>query len=387
MKHLKIFCVGGYVRDNILNVESRDLDFVVVGSSVEEMLSLGFQQVGKDFPVFQHPQYGWEFALARTERKVDVGYHGFEVNSDPTVTLEQDTMRRDLTINSMCQEVIGWDNDQPILSEHIIDYFGGISDLKHKILRPVSHHFADDPIRVLRAGRFASRYNFKWSNSLITLADQMLDNGELDNLVAERLYIELLKNFKEPYSGRMFDLLQIISNGKRSAISAVFNNCGLYVDPDMSQMFIDVDKQFGDVMDLTKVKFGYLTHKLSIDQCNVFLEAIKAPTEIRRICLSVIGYLQTHQDISTGEQLMKLIEHFDLLRSGQHDKVDIFVVMKMLGFDKDAELLLRGMMHIPQISSADIDKTLVGKQIALAIRDKRVAVLDSVIRLADDLEH
>lgn len=387
MEHLKVFLVGGAVRDKIMDIPSKDMDFVVVGSTPEEMLGLGFSKVGADFPVFLHPKSGHEFALARTEYKTSPGYTGFEVKFDSSITLEQDALRRDLTINALCQEVIGWDNDQPILSDNIIDYFNGISDLKNKILRPVSHHFADDPIRVLRAGRFASRYNFKWSNSLLTLADQMLDKGELDNLVAERLYLELEKNFKEPNSGRMFELLQLISDSRGTGISAVFNNCGLYVDPDMSQAFVDVDKGFSEVMDLTAVKFGYLTHKLSVEQCNVFLDTIKAPTNIRRICLAVISYLKMFGDITTSEQLMKLIEHFDLLRSGQHDKIDIFVIMKMFGFDKDAELLLAGMMYIPQISSADIDSSLVGKQIALAIRDKRVAALDGVIKLVNELEN
>ena len=145
---MEIYSVGGGVRDIIMNRPIHDRDYVVVGSTVEEMLSLGYKPVGKDFPVFLHPETKEEYALARTERKVAPGYKGFVVHSDPSVTLEEDLSRRDLTINAMAMDADG----------HIIDPFGGQKDIQAKVFRHVSNAFREDPVRILRLARFAARY-------------------------------------------------------------------------------------------------------------------------------------------------------------------------------------------------------------------------------------
>jgi tRNA nucleotidyltransferase (CCA-adding enzyme) len=198
---MKAYLVGGAVRDMLLGLEPKDSDYVVIGSTVEEMLSLGFQQVGADFPVFLHNETGEEYALARSEKKVAPGYHGFSVEFSPTVTLEEDLMRRDLTINAMA---IGDD-------DVIIDPYGGQEDLKAQILRHTSFAFAEDPLRVLRIARFAARFgDFTIHQDTIDMMKKMVANGELSTLVPERVFAEFKKGLMERYPKRMFDVLNEI---------------------------------------------------------------------------------------------------------------------------------------------------------------------------------
>ena len=183
---MKIYLVGGAVRDKLLGKEPKDLDYVVVGSTPEEMLSLGYKQVGADFPVFLHPETGDEYALARTERKSGKGYNGFICDFSPEVTLEDDLMRRDLTINSMAMD---------LESGRVIDPFGGQVDLKKKRLQHTERNFSEDPVRVLRLCRFYAELGEDWyiSRSTIRLCMHMMINGELMNLTAERVWKETFK--------------------------------------------------------------------------------------------------------------------------------------------------------------------------------------------------
>ncbi|QCQ64653.1 tRNA nucleotidyltransferase [Rheinheimera phage vB_RspM_Barba31A] len=183
---MKIYLVGGAVRDMLMGLEPKDRDYVVVGSSPEEMVSLGYKQVGLDFPVFLHPITGEEYALARTERKVGVGYNGFET-AWKDVTLEEDLLRRDLTINA-----IAYDLENNVY----IDPYNGIADIQAKLLRPVSEAFKEDPIRVLRAGRFLARYpDFRPSHKLIQYSWDVVD--EIKHCSAERLWLEIEKAISE----------------------------------------------------------------------------------------------------------------------------------------------------------------------------------------------
>ncbi len=183
-KHLECYLVGGAVRDQLLGLPVKEKDWVVIGATPEQMLDLGFTPVGKDFPVFLHPHSKQEYALARTERKSGKGYKGFTVYASPDVTLEQDLLRRDLTINAMAQDANG----------KLIDPFNGYTDLRNKTLRHVSDAFSEDPVRILRAARFAARfheYGFKLQHQTLILMQTMVDNGEVDTLVAERVWQEL----------------------------------------------------------------------------------------------------------------------------------------------------------------------------------------------------
>ena len=184
----KIFLVGGACRDKLLGREPKDTDFVVVGADIPWMLSQGFKQVGASFPVFLHPETGDEYALARREKKVGVGYKGFEFEFGPHVTLEDDLIRRDLTINS-----IAFDQE----TGEFIDPFGGQHDLAQGIIRHTSEAFAEDPLRVLRVARFAARYKFKVADDTVDLCRHLVDQGEIDALSADRIWMELEKLMSE----------------------------------------------------------------------------------------------------------------------------------------------------------------------------------------------
>ena len=195
---MQTYLVGGAVRDALLGRPVEDRDWVVVGADAQTMLDRGFKPVGKDFPVFLHPESREEYALARTERKTAKGYAGFSFHADKDVTLEQDLQRRDLTINAMAQDSDG----------RLIDPYGGAEDLKNGILRHVSPAFAEDPVRILRTARFAARYGFAVAGETLALMRQMVDNGEAEALVAERVWQELSRGLMEPHPRKMIDILR-----------------------------------------------------------------------------------------------------------------------------------------------------------------------------------
>ena len=194
---MKIYRVGGSVRDELLGLPVADRDHVVVGGTPEEMVRLGYKPVGKDFPVFLHPQTHEEYALARTERKVARGYKGFKIHAAPDVTLEQDLERRDLTINAMARDEAG----------RLVDPFGGAADLERGLLRHVSPAFVEDPVRILRVARFAARFGFTVAPETMALMRSMVENGEADALVPERVWQEFSRGLMEGDPGLMFPVL------------------------------------------------------------------------------------------------------------------------------------------------------------------------------------
>jgi tRNA nucleotidyltransferase (CCA-adding enzyme) len=196
---MQIYRVGGAVRDTLLGEAVTDHDWVVVGATPDEMVAQGYLPVGRDFPVFLHPRTHEEYALARTERKSAPGYHGFAFHADPSVTLEQDLARRDLTINAIAQDADG----------RLIDPYGGQRDLQARVLRHVSDAFAEDPVRILRLARFAARWPaFTVAPETLALCRQMVASGEVDALVAERVWQELARGLMETTPSRMFELLR-----------------------------------------------------------------------------------------------------------------------------------------------------------------------------------
>ncbi|MGL6069715.1 multifunctional CCA addition/repair protein [Craterilacuibacter sp.] len=212
---MKLYIVGGAVRDRLLGRPVVDRDWVVVGSHAEEMQRLGFRPVGRDFPVFLHPRTQEEYALARTERKTAAGYHGFVFHAQPDVTLEQDLARRDLTINAMAEDEDG----------RLTDPYAGQRDLAAGILRHVSDAFTEDPVRILRLARFAARFGFSVAPETMTLMQTMVENGEVDALVPERVWQELARGLMEDTPSRMF---------------AVLRQCGA-----LSRILPEVDALFG----------------------------------------------------------------------------------------------------------------------------------------------
>src|SRR5574340_1325326 len=212
---MQIYSVGGAVRDELLGLPVQDRDYVVVGSTPEEMVRLGFRPVGKDFPVFLHPRSHQQHALARPERKTARGYKGFQVYASPEVPLEEDLARRDLTINAIARDAQG----------NLIDPHGGAADLKAGVLRHVSPAFVEDPVRVLRVARFAARFGFAIAPETLALMREMAANGEVDALVPERVWQELARGLMEKIPSRMFHALR---------------ECGA-----LARLFPEIDRLFG----------------------------------------------------------------------------------------------------------------------------------------------
>ncbi len=207
---MKTYLVGGAVRDHLLNHPVKEKDWVVIGETPESMIAQGFKPVGKDFPVFLHPQTHDEYALARTERKTAPGYKGFTVHASPDVTLEEDLIRRDLTINAIAMNKDG----------AIIDPYNGRFDLEQRIFRHISPAFSEDPVRILRVARFAARYahlGFKLAEETRELMKHMVDNGETEHLVAERVWAELYKALQEKTPAAFFYTLK-----QCQALSTIF---------------------------------------------------------------------------------------------------------------------------------------------------------------------
>ena len=208
---MKIYMVGGAVRDTLLGLPVQDHDWVVVGAKPEDLMALGFLPVGKDFPVFLHPDTREEYALARTERNSAPGYRGFVVHAEPDVTLEQDLARRDLTINSIAVPArthstkAGFDPDFTAL----VDPYGGQADLRHKVLRHVTSAFREDPVRILRLARFAARFvDFSVAPDTLALMQDMVAQGEIEALVPERVWQELARGLMEHKPSRMLEVLR-----------------------------------------------------------------------------------------------------------------------------------------------------------------------------------
>jgi tRNA nucleotidyltransferase (CCA-adding enzyme) len=213
---MKVYTVGGAVRDALLGLPVADRDYVVVGATPEEMVAQGFVPVGKDFPVFLHPQTHEEYALARTERKSGRGYKGFVVYASPDVTLEEDLRRRDLTINAMAMDEAG----------KLIDPFGGQADLRARVLRHVSDAFVEDPVRILRVARFAARFaDFTVAPETMALMRRMVAAGEVDALVPERVWQEVSRGLMQARPSRMFRVLR---------------ECGA-----LAKLFPEIDRLFG----------------------------------------------------------------------------------------------------------------------------------------------
>ena len=227
---MKVYLVGGAVRDQLLGLPVKDRDWIVVGADPATLLSLGYQQVGKDFPVFLNPKTKEEYALARTERKSSAGYTGFICDFSPTITLEQDLIRRDLTINAMAQSEDG----------EIIDPYGGKQDLENRILRHISPAFSEDPLRVLRVARFAARYHslgFKIASETLALMTELAQSGELQHLTAERVWLETEKALNEKNPEIYFETLH-----KTGALSVLFSEIdALYGVPNPVKHHPEVD--------------------------------------------------------------------------------------------------------------------------------------------------
>lgn len=328
------YLVGGAVRDSLLGYPFHERDWVVVGATPEQMLALGYQQVGKDFPVFLHPDTKEEHALARTERKNGKGYTGFSVYAAPDVTLEQDLLRRDLTINAIAQADDG----------SLVDPFNGADDIKHKVLRHVSEAFAEDPLRVLRVARFYARYahlGFSVAPQTIALMRQL--SSELDTLAAERVWQETAKALSEKTPQAYFDLLQ-----QTGALQTLMPELAvLWGVPQPPQWHPEIDTGIHTLMvlqqaallsDRLDIRFAALVHDLGkgvtkpelwpahhghehtgLPLIKQLCQRLRVPNDCRDLALLVCEY---HQIIHRARELksstvLKLFNAIDLWRKPQ----------------------------------------------------------------------
>jgi tRNA nucleotidyltransferase (CCA-adding enzyme) len=328
---MKTYVVGGAVRDELLGLPVQDRDWVVVGATPEEMLRQGFRPVGKDFPVFLHPVTHEEYALARTERKTTPGYHGFVFHTAPDVTLEQDLARRDLTINAMAVAPEGI----------VVDPYGGRRDLADRMLRHVSPAFAEDPVRILRVARFAARFTeFTLAPETLELMRCMTAAGEVDALVAERVWQELARGLMEAKPSRLFEILRQCGALARilpevDALFGVPQRADYHPEIDTgihTMMVVDMSARVAAEL---PARFAALTHDIgksatpaeilprhigheaaSVKMLGPLCERLRVPTDCRDLALLVARYHGTvhRADELTAATMVKLIERCDAIR-------------------------------------------------------------------------
>ncbi|MEX3854059.1 multifunctional CCA addition/repair protein [Paraburkholderia sp. BR10923] len=334
---MNIYAVGGAVRDELLGVPVQDRDYVVVGATPEQMVAQGYRPVGKDFPVFLHPQTHEEYALARTERKTAAGYHGFQFFYAPDVTLEEDLARRDLTINAMAREV----RPDGALTGPVIDPFNGQADLQARLFRHVSDAFLEDPVRILRIARFAARFvDFTVAPETLALMREMVADGEADALVAERVWQEVSRGLMEKKPSRMFDVLRDCGALARilpeiDALFGVPQRADYHPEVDTGvhvMMVLDHAAQQGYTL---PVRFAALTHDLgkattpeeqlprhighegrSVDLLKPLCERLRVPNECRDLAMLVAReHGNIHRVMEMGAAaLVRLLERSDAIR-------------------------------------------------------------------------
>jgi len=328
---MKVYCVGGAVRDELLGLQVKDRDWVVVGATPEELVAQGYKPVGKDFPVFLHPETHEEYALARTERSTARGYKGFSVYAAPDVTLEQDLIRRDLTINAIARDAQG----------ELIDPHQGLADLRAKVLRHVSAAFIEDPVRILRIARFAARFSdFSIAEETMKLMREMVENGELDALVAERVWQELATGLMENTPSRMFEVLR--DCGALKKILPEVDRLWGVPQPALHHPEIDTGVHVMMVLDYAAAKqyslpirFAALTHDLgkgttpedvlprhigheerSVNLLKRLCPRLKVPNDCRELALMVAKFHgKVHRALEMRpETLLQLIHDTDAIR-------------------------------------------------------------------------
>jgi tRNA nucleotidyltransferase (CCA-adding enzyme) len=293
---MKIYSVGGAVRDELLGLPVKDRDYVVVGATPDEMVKQGYKPVGRDFPVFLHPRTHEEYALARTERKTARGYHGFELHAAPDVTLEQDLARRDLTINAIARDADG----------RLIDPHRGAEDLEAGVLRHVGAAFAEDPVRILRVARFAARFGFSVAPETMKLMRGMAVNGEADALVPERVWQEVAKGLMERRPSRMFGVLR-----ESGALERVM--------PELDALWDDADAARGAMEALDDAaqggatlpaRYATLARWLQPLAVESLAARLKVPSDCRDLAVLAARHANTVLDAS-GLDAESVLELFD----------------------------------------------------------------------------
>ena len=337
---MKAYVVGGAVRDELLGLPVKDRDHVVVGATPEEMVRLGYKPVGKDFPVFLHPQTHEEYALARTERKSGRGYKGFTVHAAPEVTLEEDLRRRDLTINAMARADDGT----------LIDPFGGAKDLRAGILRHVSEAFAEDPVRILRVARFAARFDFAVSPETLLLMKNMVASGEADALVPERVWQEFAKGLAEPQPQRMLRVLE--ESGLRARLL-----------PELK----DIPGRFEGRL---PVRFALLAWPLQPPEVEAMCDRLRAPNDVRELALLASRNRAALRAAGKADPaaLLELLKRADALRRPE----------------RFAELLQAALLADPAVDAARLERALAAAAAVDAGAIAAAAQVDEIAKRIDE---
>ena len=362
---MKSYLVGGAVRDQLLGRPVVERDWVVVGATVEQMLAQGFRPVGKDFPVFLHPVTHEEYALARTERKVARGYQGFEFYTDVRVGLEEDLQRRDLTINAIAQDQKG----------RLIDPFSGQADIKSRCLRHVSPAFAEDPVRILRLARFAARFDdFSVHPDTLALAQTMTNAGEVDALVAERVWAETAKALKEPHAWRFFQVLSDCG-----ALTPLFN--ALHLD----QVAIARLKSTAEAELSAPVRWAVLLMTCSVKVLKPALSKLKCPKAFALPACLVSANHRQYALLSARRagDFFSLFQALDVFRRPEH--VSIFLsagawldpALDHARIARDVLLAYEAAtsVNVAQICATGIQGSALGASIAQA----RLAAIEAVL--------
>ena len=383
---MEIYLVGGAVRDQLLELPVAERDWVVVGATPEEMLALGYKPVGKDFPVFLHPETGEEYALARTERKSGHGYKGFVVHASPDVTLEQDLLRRDLTINAMARDTKG----------RLIDPHGGEEDLNDGVLRHVSPAFVEDPVRILRVARFAARFSvwgFHLAHATQALMRKMVQDGEVDYLVPERVWAELVKALQTDRPARFFQVLHGCG-----ALAILFPEIeALYEsgttghdrpEPEALRL-LDRAEQLEDATESRFALLGLaLTQARGAETAGADLEALctryKAPHEYRDLALLVARHDEDLEQClaRSPAELMALLEDCDALRRPQRFAQALLTCR--VARDRpwpQADYLLRCLAAATAVAAAGlVEQGLQGPDVGKALQGLRIEAIAGVAK-------
>ena len=399
---MQVYLVGGAVRDQLLGHPYHEKDYVVVGATPEQLLAQGYQPVGKDFPVFLHPETKDEYALARTERKSGQGYHGFEFYTDISVTLEDDLIRRDLTINAIAMDDDG----------KIYDPYHGHEDLNNKILRHVSDAFAEDPLRVLRVARFAARYHqygFTVAEETLALMQQLADSGELKALTPERVWKETSRALMERDADVYFETLR-----QCGALKVLFPEIdALFGIPQRPEYHPEIDCGIHTFMSLQQacranysldVRFAVLVHDLGkaltpkdelprhimheergVQPVNDICDRLKVPTNTKQLSIAVCKeHLKSHQAFTLkAGTLWRLLQRLDVLR--RPERVEAFIQAcecdsrGRLGLeDRDypqARYLIEAMQLVRSIKASDLPADVKGPDIGEMLIQKRIEAL------------
>ncbi len=374
---MKIYLVGGAVRDQIMGLSVKDKDYVVVGSTSEEMVKLGYKPVGKDFPVFLHPKTHQEYALARTERKVSKGYKGFKVYTSEEVTLEEDLQRRDLTINAIAKDKRG----------KFFDPFGGIKDIKRRVLRHVSSAFVEDPIRVLRIARFSARFHkFKIHPKTEAILKQIIKNKEIETVASERVWSELAAGFLEKKSYLMFEVLN-----RCGALKILLPELDYPKNKNSIKKSLEYAAKFGYSADVRAAIFFMHTYPIKPGiKCNekIYLR-LSVPNAVKKLTEKLIFNLPDLKQFKKlkPRQVLDLIYKMDLFRNPDilPDVMQIFeaYIEGQLSQKNTAQTTLKVLQnylkHLNKLNLSSISQNKRGVDIKTAIFEARLNMLIKLI--------